>query len=973
MIKKIIINICFSAFLSLINVFCYTLSAQNGFAIKPNIPKVIHYTRNDFKGDPQFWTVCEQDNGELIFGNNDGAMVFDGEHWQKVSLPNNSSIRSIVKTSSGKIYAGGYNELGLVQKNAFGQYQYTSLIESLRLEGENFENLWQAHQFKNHIIFRAFNELILITNHTAIQIPANKSFTFSAIIGQKYLVQDANHGIYELNANQKELQLIFKSDSYGNEELAEILPTSNPSIVLLVTKSGSVFTGDIKNKTIKRDLFLFEGNPKDQVTSVISDNAGGYIVGTLSSKLLKLSSSKQIIRKSPEFSGLTNTTVHKLFRTKNNNIWVLENNGLEFLDYKSPFISIFDQASVYDVLLKNNQLYVATNNGIYYSNLAQNQTNSNLVFNKIESLQGQAWSIKDCDGDIMVSHDTGIYKITQGNAQKIDGASGFWKLTKITTKPNSYLASNYNGLYLVVKKGASWVIERKIMGFDESTRDILADDSPNTYWVCHGYKGVYKIHLNADYSRVIAVENFTNQNGFKSAFNINVFRWNNKIVFTSNNGIYTYNQESNKFVLFDDLNQILDANKNTRKLLQYQNKTWFVQDDEAGYFMTKSNIHKLNKDLFLNLKGSFNRGMECIYPLSDNKVIFGTNYGLFLYNLAGTQNIKSVPTQISQVTYIHNQKINYIETNSQKNAISLPNQTDILRFEFAAPEMISSTAVNYSYKLENVDENWSPWQSSSFKEYTHLRPGNYKFLVKSRNLAGLSGQQTSFEFTILPKWYQTNLAYFIYLVLSILFVYYLVHYVKKKIAYERRRSELEIQKNHHLLELELEKLKLSRDREMIQKDKLHLEEDVLGKSKELANYTLLLSQKKDIFGEMQNDLKQLRDLLKSDDARRKISEIFQKLNQHKIGEEYMEIFDVNFERIHHDFFEKLKQLDPSITKRELRLCAFVKMNLSNKEISPLLNISIRGIESARYRVRKKLNVQHEDNFVAFLQHLADEK
>lgn len=973
MIDKLFLNIRFFAFLSLISVGCSSLFAQNVFSINPNIPKVIHFTRNDFKGDPQFWTVCEQDNGALIFGNNDGAMVFDGEHWQKVSLPNNSSIRSIVKTNSGKIYAGGYNELGVIQKNDFGVYQYHSLVQSLRLQGENFENLWQVHQYRNHIIFRAFNELILITNNTAIQIPANKSFTFSAVIGQQYIVQDANHGIYELDADQKELKLIFSANSYGNDELAEILPTSHPNLVLLVTKSGSVYTGDIKNKTIKRELFLFEGNPKDQVTSVISDNAGGYIIGTLSSKILKLSSNKQIVRKSPEFSGLVNTTIHKLYRTKNNNIWVLENNGLEFLDYKSPFISIFDQASVYDVLLKNQTLYVATNNGIFYSNLAQSQTNSNLVFNKIESLQGQAWSIKDCDGDILVSHDTGIYRIAQGNAQRIDGASGFWKLTKIASKVNSYLGSNYNGLYLLTKQGGSWIIERKINGFDESTRDILADDAPNTYWVCHGYKGVYKIHLNADYSRVIAVENFTNQNGFKSAFNINVFRWNNKIVFTTNNGIYTYNQANNKFVLFGELNQILDPTKNTRKLLQFQNKTWFVQDDEAGYFATNSHNTKLNKDLFLNLKGSFNRGMECIYPLSDNKVIFGTNYGLFLYNLSGTQNLKTVPTHISQVTYIHNQKINYIETNSQKNAISLPNQTDILRFEFAAPQMISSTAINYSYKLENVDENWSPWQNSSFKEYTHLRPGHYKFLVKSRNLAGISGKETSFEFTILPKWYQTNLAYFLYLILSVLLVYYLINSVKKKIAYERRRSELEIQKNQHLLELELEKLKLNRDRELIRQDKLHLEEDVLGKSKELANYTLLLSQKKDMFSEMQNDLKHLREMLKSDEARRKLTEIFQKLNQHKIGEEYMEIFDVNFERINHDFFEKLKQLDPSLTKRELRLCAFIKMNLTNKEISPLLNISIRGIESARYRVRKKLNVQHEDNFVSFLEHLVDEK
>ncbi len=196
-----------------------------------------------------------------------------------------------------------------------------------------------------------------------------------------------------------------------------------------------------------------------------------------------------------------------------------------------------------------------------------------------------------------------------------------------------------------------------------------------------------------------------------------------------------------------------------------------------------------------------------------------------------------------------------------------------------------------------------------------------------------------------------------------------VNYVKKKIAFEQLKSKVEIKKTQQLLELDIEKLKLKNDKEEISKDILNLEVDIIDKSKELANYTLLLSQKKNIFSELQNDLKQLKELLKSDESRKKITEIFQKLNQHRIGEEFTEIFDVNFEKINHDFFEKLKKIDPSLTKRELRLCAFVKMDLTNKEISPLLNISTRGIESARYRVRRKLNVQHEDNFVAFLENL----
>ncbi|TRX29610.1 hypothetical protein FNW25_01240 [Flavobacterium franklandianum] len=947
-------------------VFCQTKTIPNQSQTNLGIPKIVHYNRTDFKADPQFWTMCENNDGTLIFGNNDGALIYDGEHWKKVFLPNNSSVRSLVKTKEGKIYAGGYNEFGTLQKNKFGNYFYKSLLSEYHLENKNIENLWQVHQFNKLIIYRSFTELIVINGSEISQLPANKSFVYSEKVNDTYFVQDSGFGIYKLNVKTMTLQLVFEEISFLNGEIASILPTSDVNTVTIISRSGNVFKGNINTKTIIKKYNLFENSKKDQVTFGLLDNNGDYLLGTRSSKIIKITKAGAIQKEATTFSGLSNATIHFLYQTKNHNTWVLPNNGLNFLDYKPPFVSIFDQASIYDIVIKDKVIYTATNNGVYYSG-----NNNSYDFKKIEDLQGQTWAIQNFEGTLMISHDTGLYELTNGNVKKIGKEAGFWKLTKIKDSPGLYLGSNYNGLFLVEKKNNQWNIKHKITGFDESTRDLLADYEPNTYWICHGYKGVYRIHINNDYSRVDIVDHFTNKNGFKSPYNINVFNWNAKIVFTTNTGIYFYNTTTNRFEPFEPLNKLFDPSKNIRKILQSPDRTWFIQDDEAGYFLSKN--QQLYIDLFLNLKGSFNRGMECIYPLPNNKVLFGTNSGIFQYNLDQSQNKQIYPTLINQITYSHNQKIEFVEINSTKKDIDLPNKTDILRFEFSAPKMLSSTETNYSYKLENVDENWSPWQNTAFKEYTHLRPGNYIFIVKSRNLAGLIGTETKFKFSILPIWYQTNLAYLLYLIGLFFFIRYIITYVKKKIAYERLKSKVEIKKTQQLLELELERLNLKHDKEVISKDKLNLEVDIIDKSKELANYTLLLSQKKNIFGELQDDLKQLRELLKSDESRRKITEIFQKLNQHRIGEEFMEIFDVNFEKINQEFFEKLKIIDPSLTKRELRLCAFIKMDLTNKEISPLLNISIRGVETARYKIRKKLKLSHDENFIYFLEDLNKDK
>lgn len=932
--------------------------------------KIKQYIRNDFNADPQFWAMCEDRDGTIFFGNNDGVIIFDGEHWQKINLPNNSSIRSLLTTPNNTIYAGGYNEIGTIQKDSNGRYFYRSLIEDLQLEGKNIENIWQIHSLNNKILCRAFDELIIITGKTATHIPASTSFIYSNLAGNNYYIQDANHGLLKLDSKGRELVQVFTADEFNNEEIAAILPAANNKLLVSV-KSGNIY--DANPETGKMQLLnnVFTNLPKDQVISAIRYSSDAIFLGTLSSKILVINNKGEVLKTPGVFQNLQDAVIHQLYKTASNNVWAMQNIGLAFIDFKSPYTYLFNKASVYDALLHNGVYYLATNQGVYYS--SQNSNSMAPEFKKVPSLHGQAWSLQLLEGDIIVGHDNGLFKIEDGQAIKIGGVSGFWKVTPVKNKKGFYLASHYNGIYLLENNSGNWILHNKITGFDESSRDILASDEPDTYWVCHGYKGVFRIRINPSYQRVSSVDHFTNKNGLGSSFNVNVTRWQNEIVFTTNTGIYRFDAAQNKFIPHAQLNSILDSTKNTRKLTQYGNKTWFVQDDEAGYFFTDEKHPTLHKDLFLNLKGSFNRGMECIVSLSSNSILFGTTTGLYLYNIENNKNSNGINTTLTQISYSKDQELKLLPlTSNESEPITLPNQTDILRFEFATPKMPHGTEVQYSYVLENVDKNWSNWQNIAYKEYTHLRPGNYKFKVRSRNTAGLSGTEAVYNFTILPKWYQTTLAYILYIIAAVVLLFAIIRYISKRMERDHLKSQKEAQRAKKLLELELEQLKLQRDKEQMSRDKMHLEEDVLNKSKELANYTMLLASKKDIFSEITDDLKQLKESVKNDDSRKKILEMFQKLNQHKIGEEYMEVFDVNFEKVHHNFFERLKEINPTLTKRELRLCAFVKMDLTNKEISPLLNISLRGVENARYRVRKKLNVNHEDNFVSFLEGIAKE-
>ena len=78
------------------------------------------------------------------------------------------------------------------------------------------------------------------------------------------------------------------------------------------------------------------------------------------------------------------------------------------------------------------------------------------------------------------------------------------------------------------------------------------------------------------------------------------------------------------------------------------------------------------------------------------------------------------------------------------------------------------------------------------------------------------------------------------------------------------------------------------------------------------------------------------------------------------------IFESNFNELNQDFFKKLIAIQPKLTTKDLRLCAYIKTGLTSKKIAPLIGISVRGVELQRYRLKKKLNVSANDNIASFL-------
>ena len=145
-----------------------------------------------------------------------------------------------------------------------------------------------------------------------------------------------------------------------------------------------------------------------------------------------------------------------------------------------------------------------------------------------------------------------------------------------------------------------------------------------------------------------------------------------------------------------------------------------------------------------------------------------------------------------------------------------------------------------------------------------------------------------------------------------------------------------------------------------------LKKEVRQSTRELAATKLQLNAANDSLREIGFSLQNVSNM----QSTASLLKIVQKISARLEETTGWDSFEENFDILHNDFFKRLNNAYPGLSRQELRMCAYLKMKLSTKEIARQMNLSVRGAETCRYRLRKKLNVKPGENFGAFLKNLS---
>ena len=807
-------------------------------------------------------SIIKDKNGMLWLGSS-GEGIFkynslDFKNYKKESRSNENSLNSsfvhtLYQDKNNNIWAGTQKGLNVYDRNL-------DKFNSINLSNDNSKIKFAVHALKE------FNDSILLigTHHFGLYRLNTKTSKFKNITYKsnqpssslqinsivkssdgRYLV-GTNHGLMVYDHYNEVLQL-FKFDLDSKYKTIE---TSIESII--IDKDNSIWLGTSDKGLIKvssnNEIYKIENKPitNKRILSLSLKNNGNILCGTENDGLFEIEiKDENIINYKFDKNiqnGIKSNSIWSIFTDNQDRIWLgYYNNGIDvhndnynkFESLKSipGYSNSLSSSSVTGIIKDSRErLWISTSDGGIDVYNIKNKEFVNITNTKNKIATG-----------LNKAETTTIFKDSKGNILVGTWESGFFILPK-----DSNNFSNINDSNSSLKSN-------KVMNFAEDSRGIL--------WIGTFFSGLYsydlkknklthhnsldfkKYNINTSIIRKIIVDKKDNiwigtrsglyqikrtnnsynitpfNNKFKSILGENV---NSTTVFSLfedkendiwigslDYGLFKYNYDNDKIEWYNNENGFIhesvssitqdkngdlwiSGNKGLSKL-DLSQKQFINFNKNDGLLSNKFNYNSVYRDSEILYFGGLN-GINFFDP---NKIKYNQELPLvFLKNLKLSNELATIDTPDSPLK---------IALNVSKE-LTLSHDQSFFSIEYVGVNYTRSENNQYAYFMEGFNEKWNYVGSKTNATFTNVPPGNYTFMVKAANNDGLWNETpTKLNIKILPAWWETNIAWFFYLLgpLLLIFIYYRIFSVRIK---EKRTLKSEREEHKQLEALNSKKI-----------------------------------------------------------------------------------------------------------------------------------------------------------------------
>ena len=905
------------------------------------IPPLINYDANSYGAGNQNWMITQAENNNIYIANSSGLLEYNGAQWKVYPVPNKTIVRS-VKAVGDQIFTGAYMEVGYWKEDDFGQLQYTSLVPLFPEPIQDGEQFWHMEQVGQYVVIQSFEGLY--TYHLedqqikAWELPNDASISNLFRVGNAIYLQLMEEGLYVIEKGG--LHQVIGQELLQDLELMHVY--QKDGLLHFVSQAGLFYTWD-GNNLQQYPMNLPSGMDVPNIFSALDLANGTVVVGSIENGLFQFDDQGNLLHHFNQEKGFQNNTVLSVYLDQDENLWAGLDNGISVINLDTPYRIYRDYkgevGSVYTSFQAEDYFYIGTNQGLYYQERGSDE------FHFIEGTSGQVWSLQMLDGMLLCGHNRGTYLVEGTSVEQLSASFGTWTVQEVAGRPGYYLQGHYNGFSLLEKQGDSMIQHPLIEGFPHSSKFIVSAND-GSIWIGHEHKGVFRIQLDDAFRGIseISIYSFDSLSGITSS----LFEFQQQLYYATTDAIFQYSPQEDRFVADHELSRLLDGTQRIsgRMVATPEEELWAFGSSSlfkiypaplgGGYRLEQ--IH-LPENLW-----NITLGFENIQPLQDKTYLLGHANGYLKFNPTSVVSARK-PIRIDQVRRSAiDQEPELVNLNGEE---AFHFKSNNLQFSFSTPEYKEFLVPSYSFRLLGLSDQWSSWEKQPTATFENLPYGSYEFQVRGR-LGEAISPAAAYGFEIARPWYLSIPALLVYVLLFGLLML-LVHRI-----YKRRHQKL-IEENQR----ELRMKNLEAERQLIHLQNEQLEKDVASKNKEVAISAMSLIKKNEVLARIREDL------LKASKPQ-EVNGVVRTIDKEISEEDNWNFFREAFNNADKDFFKVMKAKHPDLTANDLKLCAYLRLNLSSKEIAPLLNISVKSVEIRRYRLRKKMKLPRQANLTEYI-------
>ncbi|UKN01933.1 SpoIIE family protein phosphatase [Paracrocinitomix mangrovi] len=762
----------------------FTTSGFHSFSQRENLP-VVNFTSRDYgkEFNPEIYCTVQDKRGVMYMGSGNGLHEFDGTKWNYIKVMAGSYVRALGVDSSGVVYVGSNGDFGFLAPDTLGQLQYNSLLDKLPEEDWFFGEIWAIHCTDKFVYFQAQEAFFVydLEKDTVIAVyPTDtSSFHTSFLIDGELYLRAREIGIVKyVNGDLERLRGTEMVRDLGVFGLYKLQDDS----LLILTQELGIWKW--KNDAAVQ---LPEGNDFPLIdlnlygSEMLSD--GNIAVWTFTSGVYILNKEGKVLKQFDQQSGLTSNDVKGIYEDRENNIWLSTANGVSMVNYYAPFSYYGEKAGISGNIVAmqrfKGQMYVGTSVGLFVQSSDRKR-----IFENTELLKETVWDFCVVNDRLYMATPRGVLSTTDGKSVKAE--------TSVWVEANAIRFFDNMGIFVVSGPKGIFLFNRnfqQINSFDQELSLSLGIEQdptdPGIIWVGTVSSGAFRIKLNDGF----VVDQFTDFDGLLDDIG-KPLMYHDSLVFGCKQGLsYFMDEEEMKKGLTeeekeDPLNyrgmfQVQDMHSYTTDgqflfLKTSKKGDWFSDDNYSiGYY-----DHEKAEFIRMPFKGIDVGRINRFYLEEDGTLWVGGSDGLLGYTHRKKDNYEKPYSTLIRSFTIGGDSLMFAgaffndgemsNTQTDNYLFNIDYHFNDVKFTFSSTYFEYQENIQYAFKLEGYDQNWTDWSKKTEANFTNLNEGDYTFMVKAKNVYDVESEVATFKFTVLPPWYRTAWAYALFVLLLIL-------------------------------------------------------------------------------------------------------------------------------------------------------------------------------------------------------------